>query len=261
VDRFSLQDKVALVTGGGRGIGAGIARGLAEAGAAVAVVARTQSDVEGVAEAIEADGGRAIGYAADVKDLGALPGVVDRAVEEFGGLDILVNNAGGEISPPFLDTRVDHIREAIHFNVLVPFELSRLAVPHLLERPGASIINNSSMTTLVSVRGSLAHHTAKTAESQLSLSMAADLGPRIRVNAVLPGAIETEALRRYWEEKDDSLRATLIEHLRMKRLGTPDDVASAVIYLASPAASWVTGLLLEINGGQIDEIKAVSPDL
>jgi 7-alpha-hydroxysteroid dehydrogenase len=261
VERFSLKDKVALVTGGGRGIGAGIARGLAEAGATVAVVSRTLSDVEAVAEEIRAEGGRAIGYTADVKDLDALPGVIDRAVEEFGGLDILVNNAGGEISPPFLDTRVDHIKEAIHFNVLVPFELSRLAVPHLLERPGASIINNSSMTTLVSVRGSLAHHTGKTAESQLTLSMAADLGPRIRVNAVLPGAIETEALRRYWAEKDNSSRSLLIEHLRMKRLGTPDDVASAVIYLASPAASWVTGLLLEINGGQIDEMRPVYPDL
>jgi 7-alpha-hydroxysteroid dehydrogenase len=261
VDRFSLHDKVALVTGAGRGIGAGIARGLAEAGATVALVARTQADVDAVAAEIEAAGGRALALSADVKDLDALPGILERTAAEFGGLDILVNNAGGEISPPFLDTRVEHIQEAIHFNVLVPFELSRLAVPYLLERPGASIINNSSMTTLVSVRGSLAHHTGKTAESQLTLSMAADLGPRIRVNAVLPGAIETEALRRYWEEKDNSLRTTLLEHLRMKRLGTPDDVASAVIYLASPAASWVTGLLLEINGGQIDEIRPVYPDL
>jgi 7-alpha-hydroxysteroid dehydrogenase len=261
VDRFSLHDKVALVTGAGRGIGAGIARGLAEAGATVALVARTQADVDAVAAEIEAAGGRALALSADVKDLDALPGILERTAAEFGGLDILVNNAGGEISPPFLDTRVEHIQEAIHFNVLVPFELSRLAVPYLLERPGASIINNSSMTTLVSVRGSLAHHTGKTAESQLTLSMAADLGPRIRVNAVLPGAIETEALRRYWEEKDDSLRTTLLEHLRLKRLGTPDDVASAVIFLASPAASWITGLLLEINGGQIDEIRPVYPDL
>jgi 7-alpha-hydroxysteroid dehydrogenase len=261
VDRFSLHDKVALVTGAGRGIGAGIARGLAEAGATVALVARTQADVDAVAAEIEAAGGRALALSADVKDLDALPGILERTAAEFGGLDILVNNAGGEISPPFLDTRVEHIQEAIHFNVLVPFELSRLAVPYLLERPGASIINNSSMTTLVSVRGSLAHHTGKTAESQLTLSMAADLGPRIRVNAVLPGAIETEALRRYWEEKDSSLRTTLLEHLRLKRLGTPDDVASAVIFLASPAASWITGLLLEINGGQIDEIRPVYPDL
>lgn len=261
MDRFSLHDRVALITGGGRGIGAGIARGFAEAGAAVAVVARTQADVDAIAGEITASGGRALAMAADVTDLDVLPGLVDRTVEEFGGLDILVNNAGGEISPPFLDTRVDHIKDAIHFNVLVPFELSRLAVPHLLERPGASIINISSVTTLVSVRGSLAHHTGKTAESQLTLSMAADLGPRIRVNAVLPGAIETEALSRFFDQKDPELRNTLAEHTRMKRMGTPDDVASAAIYLASPAASWVTGLLLEITGGQMDELRPVYPDL
>lgn len=196
-----------------------------------------------------------------MKDLDALPDVIDRTVDEFGGLDILVNNAGGEISPPFLDTRVDHIKEALHFNVLVPFELSRLAVPHLLERPGASILNISSQTTLVSVRGSLAHHTGKTAESQLTLSMAADLGPRIRVNALLPGPIVTEALQRYWDEKDDSLRHVLADHTRMKRLGTVEDVANAAIFLCSPAATWITALLMELTGGKIDEIRPVYPDL
>ena len=240
MNQFSLAGKIALITGAGRGIGAGIARGFAEAGATVAVVARTQSDVEAVAAEIGSTGGRALPLTADVKDLAALPGVIARTVDELGGLDILVNNAGGEISPPFLDTRVDHITEAIHFNVLVPFELSRLAVPHLLERPGASILNISSQTTLVSIRGSLAHHTGKTAESQLTLSMAADLGPRIRVNALLPGPIMTEALRRYWDEKDDSLREELADHTRMKRLGTVEDVANAAIFLCSPAASWVT---------------------
>jgi 7-alpha-hydroxysteroid dehydrogenase len=195
-----------------------------------------------------------------VKDLEALPGVIDRTVGELGGLDIVVNNAGGEISPPFLDTRVEHIQEAVHFNVLVPFELSRLAVPHLLERPGASILNISSQTTLVSIRGSLAHHTGKTAESQLTLSMAADLGPRIRVNALLPGPIVTEALQRYWDEKNDN-RDVLVARSRLKRLGTVDDVASAAIFLCSPAASWITGLLMELTGGKIDEIEPVYPDL
>jgi 7-alpha-hydroxysteroid dehydrogenase len=260
MDRFSLAGKVALVTGAGRGIGAGIARGFAEAGATVAVVARTQSDVDTVAEEITAAGGRALALTADVKDLDALPGVIDRTVEELGGLDIVVNNAGGEISPPFLDTRVDHIKEAIHFNVLVPFELSRLAVPHLLERPGASILNISSQTTLVSVRGSLAHHTGKTAESQLTLSMAADLGPRIRVNALLPGPIVTEALQRYWNEKNDN-RHELADNIRMKRLGTVEDVANAAIFLCSPAATWITALLMELTGGKSDEIKSVYPDL
>jgi 7-alpha-hydroxysteroid dehydrogenase len=260
MDRFSLAGKVALVTGAGRGIGAGIARGFAEAGATVAVVSRTQSDVDAVAKEIDAAGGRAFALTADVKDLEALPGVIDRTVGELGGLDIVVNNAGGEISPPFLDTRVEHIQEAVHFNVLVPFELSRLAVPHLLERPGASILNISSQTTLVSIRGSLAHHTGKTAESQLTLSMAADLGPRIRVNALLPGPIVTEALQRYWDEKNDN-RDVLVARSRLKRLGTVDDVASAAIFLCSPAASWITGLLMELTGGKIDEIEPVYPDL
>jgi 7-alpha-hydroxysteroid dehydrogenase len=260
LDRFSLSGKVALVTGSGRGIGAGIARGFAEAGASVAVVARTQADVDAVAAEIEAAGGKALALSADVKDLASLPGVLERTVEHFGGLDILVNNAGGEISPPFLDTRVQHIEEAIHFNVLVPFELSRLATPHLLQRPGASILNISSQTTLVSIRGSLAHHTGKTAESQLTLSMAADLGPKIRVNALLPGPIMTEALQRYWDEKDDNLRE-ILDHIRMRRLGTPEDVASAAIFLCSPAASWITGLLMELTGGRSDEIRQVYPDL
>jgi 7-alpha-hydroxysteroid dehydrogenase len=259
-DRFSLAGKVALVTGAGRGIGAGIARGFAEAGASVVVVARTQADVDAVAKEIEAEGGHALALSADVKDLSSLPGIVERTVEHFGGLDILVNNAGGEISPPFLDTRVSHIEEALHFNVLVPFELSRLAVPHLLQRPGASILNISSQTTLVSVRGSLAHHTGKTAESQLTLSMAADLGPKIRVNALLPGPIMTEALQRYWDEKDDNLREVL-SRIRLRRLGTPDDVASAAIFLCSPAASWITALLMELTGGKSDEIRDVYPDL
>jgi 7-alpha-hydroxysteroid dehydrogenase len=226
----------------------------------VAVVARTQADVDAVAAEIQAAGGHALALTADVKDLASLPGVVERTVEHFGGLDILVNNAGGEISPPFLDTRVEHIQEALHFNVLVPFELSRLAVPHLLERPGASILNISSQTTLVSIRGSLAHHTGKTAESQLTLSMAADLGPKIRVNALLPGPIMTEALQRYWDEKDDNLREVLA-HIRMRRLGTTDDVASAAIFLSSPAASWITALLMELTGGKSNEIREVYPDL
>jgi 7-alpha-hydroxysteroid dehydrogenase len=260
MDQFSLAGKVALITGAGRGIGAGIARGFAEAGATVAVVARTQADVDRVAKDIEASGGRALALAADVKDLDALPGVVERTVGELGGLDILVNNAGGEISPPFLDTRVDHIKDAIHFNVLVPFELSRLAVPHLLERPGAAILNISSQTTLVSIRGSLAHHTGKTAESQLTLSMAADLGPKIRVNALLPGPIVTEALQRYWDEKHDNSQV-LAERTRMKRLGTVEDVANAAVFLCSPAASWITALLMELTGGKVDEIDPVYPDL
>ena len=262
MDRFSLQDRVALITGGGRGIGAGIARGFAEAGATVAVVARTQADVDALAEEIRAAGGRALALTADVRDLDALPAVIDRTVDEFGGLDILVNNAGGEVSPPFLETprRPHHRRHPLQRGGAVRDGSTR-GRRTCSNDPGASIINISSTTTLVSVRGSLAHHTGKAAESQLTLSMAADLGPRIRVNAILPAAIETEALARFFEIKDPGMRDTLASQSRMRRLGTPDDVASAAIYLASPAASWVTGLLLELTGGRVDEYQELYPDL
>jgi 7-alpha-hydroxysteroid dehydrogenase len=259
-NQFSLAGRVALVTGSGRGIGAAIARAFADAGASVAVVARTTSDVEGVAAELRAAGGNAVAFTADVTDLDQLPSLVERTVQEFDGLDVLVNNAGGEVSPSFLETRVSHIEEAVHFNVSVPFELSRLAVPHLLQRPGASIINIGSIVVGKSVRGHLAHHVGKAAQAQLTLSMAADLGPRIRVNAILPAAIETDALRRYFEAKAD-LRDQLRANARMRRIGTPEDVALSAVFLASSASSWMTAKLIELDGGPVDGIMEYEPDL
>jgi 7-alpha-hydroxysteroid dehydrogenase len=258
---FSLTGKVALITGGGRGIGAAIAHSFAAAGAAVAVTARTQSDIDAVVAGIAAAGGRAFAFPADVNDVARLPELVEATAEELGGLDVLVNNAGGEVSPSFLETRVEDLEAALHFNVSVPFELSRLAVPHLLERPGASILNMSSVAAGRSVRGHLVHHTCKGALTQLTLSMAADLGPRIRVNALLPGAIETAALRAYFETKAPDLRDTIVQHTRLGRMGTPDDVADAAVFLTSPAASWITGKLLEIDGGRVDELLPIASDL
>jgi 7-alpha-hydroxysteroid dehydrogenase len=261
LDAFSLRGRVALVTGAGRGIGLAIARAFAGAGAAVALVARTQDAIEAVACDIRAAGGRAVALPADVTDVTRLPSVVNGTIAAFGGLDILVNNAGGEVTPAFRDTRVKHLEAAFHFNVSVPFELSRLAVPHLLERPGASIINMSSIVVGKQVRGHLAHHVGKAAEAQLTLSMAADLGPRIRVNALLPAQVETEQFREYLHTKDPELLGTLIERTRMRRNANPEDIAYAAVYLASPAASWVTGILHHVDGGAVDEIRPMGPDL
>jgi 7-alpha-hydroxysteroid dehydrogenase len=261
LDAFSLRGRVALVTGAGRGIGEAIARAFAGAGSAVALVARTQGVIEAVARDIRAAGGQAVALPADVTDLTRLPSLVKGTIAAFGGLDILVNNAGGEVTPAFRETRVEHLEAAFHFNVSVPFELSRHAVPHLLERPGASIINISSIVVGKQVRGHLAHHVGKAAEAQLTLSMAADLGPRIRVNALLPAQVETEQFREYLHTKDPHLLETLIERTRMRRNATPHDVAYAAVYLASPAASWVTGILHHVDGGAVDEIRSMGPDL
>jgi 7-alpha-hydroxysteroid dehydrogenase len=257
---FSLEGKVALITGGGRGIGATIARVFAESGAAVAVTARTGADVEEVAATITDAGGRALPLAADIVDFEQLPGVVDRTVDAFGGLDIIVNNAGAGGSPLFVDTRVDHLRHAFDLMVSAPFELVRVALPHLLERPGASVINMTSVGAYRATRGNLAHHTAKAALAQLTRLMAADLGPKVRVNALVPAAIETPGLREVFDRRPD-LREMVTAHTRLRRIGTPEDVAYAAVYLASPAASWITGTLLDITGGVVDEIKEVAPDL
>jgi len=227
----------------------------------IAVVARTRADVDEVVDELVASGSRALALTADVRDLDSLPEVIDRTVAEFGGLDILVNNAGGEISPPFLDTRVDQHQgrdplqragavRAVPLGGATPARASGSVDPQHQLADDARLGARLAWPTTRQDRGVAAH--------------ALDggrLGPRIRVNALLPGPIETEALRRYFDEKDGSLRHSLAEHTRLKRLGTPDDVASAAIFLSSPAASWITGLLMELTGGTIDEITPVYPDL
>ncbi len=258
---FSLEGKVALVTGGGRGIGATIARVFADFGASVAVTARTGSQVAEVASEINSAGGRALPIAADLFDVDQLGPIIEGTVGEFGAIDVLVNNAGAGGSPVFVDTRIEDLQRAFHLMVAVPFELARLALPHMLERPGASVINMTSVGAYRSTRGNLAHHTAKGALAQLTRLMAADLGPKIRVNALVPAAVETPGLRETFERRSPEMRQIIIDHTRLRRLGTPEDIAFAAVYLASPAASWVTGTLLDINGGSVDEIVQTAPDL
>lgn len=257
---FRLDGKAAIVTGASQGIGEGIARRLADAGAAVAVVARTVADVERVTSEINDAGGRAVAVPGDVTDWDGLPSIVDRSVAALGGVDILVNNAGGEVTPMFMDTRISDLETAFRFNVCAPFELSRLCAPIMLERPGASIVNISSITAGSSIRGQLAHHVGKTAEVQLTLSMAADLGPKIRVNALLPTAVLTDRLRWYFEEKGNNYDS-ILSGIRLGRMATPEDVAYAVQFLASPAASYITACLFEMDGGPVDEGTSMFPDL
>jgi 7-alpha-hydroxysteroid dehydrogenase len=254
LQRFLLTDRVALVSGAGKGIGAGIALMLAEAGADVAIVARTKDDLDAVADQVRALGRRALVHPADLNDLAELPRLLDAVDREFGRLDILVNNAGGSASYPFLDTRVEHLENSFHFNVSVTFELSRLAVPRLLQRDGASIVNISSVAGHRAWRGGLVHGTMKAAISHMTQLMAADLAPRIRVNAVLPGAVETAALKRFLDALDPSMREGMYQRTLMRRNGQPDDIAAAVMFFVSPAASWITGKLLEVDG-------AAGPDL
>ncbi len=257
VDRFRLTDKVAMVSGAGKGIGAAIALAFAEAGADVALLARTVADLDGVAEQVRNHGRRAVVIPTDVIELGQLEPAVSRTLEELGGIDIVVNNAGGAVPAPFMDTQAEHMEWAFHFNVSSPLELTRLCVPHLLERGGGSVLNIGSMAGAHASRGYIAYGTAKAAFAHATKLMASDLAPRIRVNAILPGAVETWALDWYLRYMDDQgmpVRDTMVERTLLQRNGTPEDVAAAALYLCSDAASWVTGKLIEVDGGWCFEL-------
>lgn len=246
LDRFRLDGRAAIVTGGSRGIGAGIAVALAECGADVVLTARDPETLATTAARIEAIGRRAVTVPAELSDLTRLPAVVEAATSSFGRLDVVVNNVGGTGPRAFLDTSPRYLEVAFHFNVTVAFELTRLAVPHLLETGGGSVINvGSTMGHLVD-RGFLAYGTVKAALIHQSRMAAADLSPRIRVNAIAPGSVETEALGSILT---DDMKATMVSMTPMRRLGVVDDIAGAAVYLASDAASFVTGTVLEVDGG------------
>lgn len=255
-DPFSLAGKVALVTGASRGIGEGIARAFAAAGASVALVARSREDLDRVA----ADLG-ALALPTDLADVDALPPVVQRVVDELGGLDVVVNCAGGgDLWRALPDNTVDELEEAFHLNVSAPFELVRLAVPHLLDRPGASIVNIVSSAIHQPARGHLAYDAAKGALHYATRSMAAALGPRIRVNGINPGIIETEAMKAVVAGREGVLDQ-LVARTRLRRLGTPEDIGRVAVFLASPAASYVTGVCLDVDGGAVGEMNPRFPDL
>ncbi len=249
LDPAPLADQVVVVTGGGKGIGAATALLTADAGADVVVAARTEEDVARVADAVRAKGRRALALAGDVNDLDFLAELVDRTVTDLGSLDVLVNNAGGSVSKPLLDTTVGALERSFHFNVSSPFELVRLGVPHMLERGSGAIVNIGSVAGRNAPRGSFTHSLMKAAVAQMTRLMAAELAPKIRVNGVLPGAIETESFQTWSEHMPAEMREQMIAATPMRRNGTPDDIAAAVLYFASPASEWVTGKLLEVDGG------------
>lgn len=244
LDRFRVTDRVAIVTGAGRGIGAATAVGLAQAGADVVVSARTEDQLREVAGRIEAAGRRAVVVPADLNDLKAAAALADAAMDAFGRLDVVVNNVGGTYPRAFLDTTTDFLAEAFHFNVLTAHALTRAAVPHMTD---GAVVNISSVMGRVTGRGFLAYGTAKAALAHYTRLAARDLAPRIRVNAIAVGSVATSALEIVLT--DDGLRTQMEEKTPLHRVGDPEEIAATVVYLASPAGAYVTGRVLEVDGG------------
>ncbi|MEM8709146.1 MAG: SDR family oxidoreductase [Actinomycetota bacterium] len=259
LDRFRLDDRVAIVTGAGRGIGAATANALAEAGADVVVGARSADQLAETVAAVEAHGRRAVAVSGDLSTRDGMRALVDAAVD-LGRLDVVVNNVGGAMPAPFLDTSEDAFDAALRFNVTSAFNLTQLAVPHLLEAGAGSVVNITSTAGQFAFRGMSAYGTAKAALVHLTRELAQDLAPKIRVNAVSPGAIATSALDIVVQTP--ALHDAMIDGTPMRRLGDPDDIAAAVLYLASPASSYVTGEILAVSGGiQGSNLDFGLPDL
>jgi 7-alpha-hydroxysteroid dehydrogenase len=247
LDRFAMTDKVAIVTGAGRGIGAATAVGLAEAGADVVISARTADQLADVAKRIEGLGRTAVVVPADLSDLDAVAALVGHARLSFGRLDLVVNNVGGAMPRSFMDTTPGRLEQAFHFNVSTAHALLHPAVPLMLEGGGGSVVNISSAMGRLSGRGYLAYGTAKGALTHYTRLAAADLSPQIRVNAIAVGSVGTSALDIVMQT--DELRQALETSTPLKRIGDPEEIAAAVIYLASEAGAYITGKILEVDGG------------
>jgi NAD(P)-dependent dehydrogenase (short-subunit alcohol dehydrogenase family) len=246
---FDLSKDVAVVTGGGRGIGEGIAKTLAQAGAAVLVAARRIDEIERVADEIRSEGGRARAVATDVTDQAAVESLAQAAIDEFGGLDIWINNAGGSpLQAPLTKLSRADWDASLTLNLTAVWVCTTVAANHM--RDGGRVVNISSRAATMPMPGSGHYAAAKAGVNSMTQTFARELGPRIRVNAIMPGAVPTEIMMQALGLGDDDL-PSLEKGLRlpMRRLGTPEDLGAAALYLSSPASSWVTGQILGVDGG------------
>ena len=246
LDRFKLTDKVAIVTGAGRGIGRAVAEAFAEVGADVVCCARTAEQIEDTAAAVRGMGRRAIAVPCDVTERAQLEHVVAEALRVFGRLDIVVNNAGGWPPKGWERTNEKFLEGAFRFNVTQAFLLSRMAIPRMREHGGGTIVNISSAISRLIDPGFIAYGTSKAALNYLTKALAAEVAPTVRVNAIAAGAVDTSALRPFLNEDLEAKMAALTP---MGRIGQPVDIALMALYLASSASSWVTGKIFEVDGG------------
>jgi len=246
---FGLEGQVAVVTGAGRGIGEGIAKVLAGAGARVLCAARRQQEIERVAAEIEGDGGSAVAVRTDVTDPDAVRALGQAALDQWGRLDIWVNNAGGSpLQVPLTELPREEWDATLALNLTAIWESTRVAA-ELMEE-GGRIVNISSIAAEMVVPGSGHYSAAKAGVNMLTRAFARELGPRIRVNCIMPGAVPTEIMMTAMGLRDDDLPGfEKAIRLPAGRLGTPQDLGAAVLYLTSPASEWVTGECIRVSGG------------
>jgi 7-alpha-hydroxysteroid dehydrogenase len=246
LNKFNLEGQVAVITGAGRGLGRAIALAYAEAGADIVCSARTLADVEAVADEVRALGRRALAVSCDVNDQSQREALVASAIEGMGRITHLVNNAGGSgPNDPLKMTPAD-FAAVLEFNVTSAYSLTQLCVPHMRSAGGGNVINITSGAARYIQKHFSAYGTAKAALTHLTKLLAQDFAPHVRVNAIAPGPIRTAAL-------ENAAPAAMLEKMAqntpLQRIGEPEDIAAAALYFATPASSWVTGKVIEVDGG------------
>ena len=245
---FDLTGETAVVTGAGRGIGEGIAKVLANAGANVVCAARREHEIKRVADEINASGGKAIACATDVTDVAAVERLADAALSEYGSLNMWVNNAGGSpTQAPLVDIEPAEWERTLLLNLTAVWHCTRVAAQKMDE---GRVLNISSLAAEDVIPGSGHYLAAKAGVNMLTKTFAKELGPRIRVNCIMPGAVPTEIMMEALSLKEDDLPG-LEKMLRLPagRLGTPEDLGMAALYLLSREAAWVTGQNIRVSGG------------
>lgn len=250
---YNLKGMTAIITGAGNGIGRASALMLAKAGANVVASDINKIAADDTAIAAREFGIKAFGVQCDVTSESDLENLVEKTVTEFGRVNILVNNAGGGGGgrEKFEDLTLDYLKKIYTLNVFSIFKLSQLCIPHMKASEYGSIVNISSIASEMASHNMSVYGSSKAAVNQLTKYMAVDLGPFIRVNAIAPGAIKTNALK---SVLNPEMEEKMLRKTPLKTLGEPDDIAMAVLYLVSPLSKWVTGQILTINGGGEQEL-------
>jgi len=246
IDSFRLDDRVALVTGAGRGIGEGIAIGLAEAGADLGLLSRTAVELDWVAERIRALGRRALPVVCDLADVTAIPSAVQQVVDAFGGIDILVNCAGIQRRMTVLEATVEGWEEVINTNLRSAYFMCQAVGKVMVERRRGKVINIASMTTYRGFHTVSPYGISKAGLANLTRYLAVEWAPyNIQANAIAPGWIKTPMTAQMGE---DRIR-WVCEHVPQGKFGAPRDVAGLAVFLASPASNYITGQTIPVDGG------------
>lgn len=243
---FSLEGETALITGGGSGIGAAIARCMHAAGSNVILVGRDEGKLAETAGAL----GRGAGWLHhDVTDFDAVGELLEKAQNCFGPITCLVNNAGNHIKKEAVDTSVDEMRRIMDTHIFGAHALSKALAPGMMERGRGSILFTASMASIFGIPQVMAYSAAKSAMVGVVRSLATEFSPHgVRVNAIAPGWIETEMSRKAMTG-DPGRRDKILSRTPMACFGTPDDIGWAAVFLASRAAAFITGVMLPVDGG------------